>query len=44
GLSTCLYLLTGMTKENWLWFFGWLILGMVIYLFYGYRHSKLSKE
>lgn len=44
GLSTCLYLLTGMTLSNWLWFFGWLVLGLIIYLLYGYKHSKLAKK
>ncbi len=42
GLTTCMYLLTGMTLSNWLWFFGWLMIGLVIYLSYGYRHSKLA--
>jgi APA family basic amino acid/polyamine antiporter len=42
GLSTCLYLLTGMTKSNWAWFLGWLMLGLVIYFLYGYRHSKIK--
>lgn len=43
GVSTCLYLLTGMTKSNWLWFFGWLVLGLIIYFLYSYKNSKLSK-
>ena len=43
GLTTCMYLLTGMSLSNWLWFFGWLGLGLVIYFLYGYRHSKLAK-
>jgi APA family basic amino acid/polyamine antiporter len=42
GVSTCLYLLTGMTKSNWAWFLGWLALGLVIYFFYGYKKSKLA--
>lgn len=42
GLATCLYLLTGMTKTNWAWFLGWLVLGLVIYFIYGYRKSKLA--
>ena len=42
GLITCLYLLTGMSKNNWAWFIGWLIIGLVIYLLYGYRKSKLA--
>jgi APA family basic amino acid/polyamine antiporter len=44
GVTTCLYLLTGMTKSNWAWFLGWLALGLVIYFLYGYRKSKLAKN
>ena len=43
GVTTCLYLLTGMTKSNWAWFLGWLGLGLIIYIFYGYRKSRLAK-
>ncbi|UEG49188.1 amino acid permease [Ferruginibacter lapsinanis] len=43
GVSTCLYLLTGMTKANWLWFGGWLLLGLIVYFMYGYKKSKLAK-
>jgi amino acid transporter len=42
GLTTCLYLLTGMTKNNWAWFLSWLALGLIIYFLYGYRKSKLA--
>ena len=42
GVTTCLYLLTGMTKSNWAWFLGWLVLGLVIYFIYGYRNSRLA--
>lgn len=42
GLITCTYLLTGMTKNNWSWFIGWMVLGLVIYFMYGFRHSKLA--
>lgn len=42
GVTTCLYLLTGMTKSNWAWFLGWLLIGLVIYFLYGYRKSKLA--
>jgi basic amino acid/polyamine antiporter, APA family len=42
GLTTCLYLLTGMTKSNWLWFISWLVVGLIIYFFYGYRKSNLA--
>jgi amino acid transporter len=42
GVFTCMYLLTGMSKSNWVWFIGWLILGMIFYFLYGYKHSKLA--
>ncbi len=42
GVITCLYLLTGMSKSNWLWFIGWLALGIIFYFTYGYRKSKLA--
>ena len=42
GLITCLYLLTGMTKSNWLWFLSWLVIGVVFYFLYGYKRSKLA--
>ena len=42
GVTTCLYLLTGMTKSNWAWFLGWLALGLVIYFMYGYKNSRLA--
>lgn len=42
GLSTCLYLLTGMTNNNWKWFLAWLLLGLIIYFAYGYKRSKLA--
>ena len=42
GVSTCVYLLTGMSKSNWVWFGGWLVLGIIIYFLYGYKKSKLA--
>ncbi|HVX49571.1 MAG TPA: amino acid permease, partial [Chitinophagaceae bacterium] len=42
GLSTCLYLLTGMTGSNWLWFGCWLAIGLVVYFMYGYKKSRLA--
>ena len=43
GVTTCLYLLTGMTKSNWAWFLSWLVIGLIIYFIYGYKKSKLAK-
>ncbi len=42
GLITCLYLLTGMTKSNWLWFLSWLTIGLFVYFLYSRRNSKLN--
>jgi amino acid transporter len=44
GLVTCLYLLTGMTAMNWAWFGGWLAVGLVVYLMYGFKNSLLSQK
>jgi basic amino acid/polyamine antiporter, APA family len=43
GLISCCYLLTGMTVLNWLWFGGWLVIGLIVYFMYGYQNSKLNK-
>lgn len=44
GLSSCLYLLTGMSHNNWFWFLLWFAIGMIIYFSYGYNNSKLNNE
>lgn len=43
GLLSCCYLLTGMGWTNWMMFGIWLIIGLIIYLFYGYKKSKLAE-
>ncbi|TGE26539.1 amino acid permease [Hymenobacter metallicola] len=42
GLLTNLYLMTQLGINNWLLFFGWLIIGLALYFNYGYKHSKLN--
>lgn len=42
GLLSCCYLLTGMEASNWTWFGAWLVIGLVVYLGYGYRKSILN--
>ncbi|WP_132055010.1 APC family permease [Pseudocnuella soli] len=44
GLVTCLYLLTGMSASNWMWFFIWFAIGLVVYFIYGYRNSHLQPK
>lgn len=43
GLLTNLYLMTELGITNWSRFLAWLVLGLIIYLFYGYRNSKLHQ-
>lgn len=42
GLLSCCYLLTGMGWRNWVMFFIWLLIGLVVYFIYGYNKSKLA--
>ncbi len=44
GVSSCSYLLTGMTASNWAWFSSWLIIGLIVYFLYGYKKSKLREQ
>jgi len=44
GLVSCCYLLTGMAVNNWQWFGIWLLVGLVCYFAYGWRHSKLAPK
>ncbi len=41
GLMSCAYLMTELGITNWLRFGLWLLVGLVLYFFYGYRHSHL---
>lgn len=42
GALCCMYLLIEIPLVSWLWFFIWMVLGLIIYLGYGYRNSKLA--
>jgi amino acid transporter len=44
GLLTCGYLMTELGWTNWVRFLLWLIAGLVLYFFYGSRHSKLARR
>jgi APA family basic amino acid/polyamine antiporter len=39
----CLVLMLALPLETWLRFFVWLVIGMMIYLFFGRRHSVLEQ-
>ena len=40
----CLYLMLNLEVETWLRFVAWLVIGLLIYAFYGYRHSRVRAE
>lgn len=41
GVISCSYLLVEIPAKSWLWFFVWMLAGLLIYFLYGYRKSKL---
>jgi basic amino acid/polyamine antiporter, APA family len=44
SIVACLYLMLQLPKLTWIRFGIWLALGLVIYLFYGIRNSRLGKR
>jgi len=40
---SCFYLMTELGYTNWLRFLIWLVVGLVIYFTYSYRHSVMGK-
>jgi APA family basic amino acid/polyamine antiporter len=43
GIACCLLLMFSLPAENWFRLIAWLLLGIVIYLGYGKRHSLLAR-
>jgi basic amino acid/polyamine antiporter, APA family len=41
GIGMCLWLMVGLPFVTWLRFILWLVAGLVIYFFYGFRRSRL---
>lgn len=44
SVITCLILMASLTLENWIRFFVWMVIGLVIYLLYSRKHSTLRIE
>ena len=42
GVVCCLYLMVEIPANSWIVFFGWMGLGLMIYLLYGNKNSKLN--
>ena len=42
GLISCLYMMCELGISNWIGFSIWLVIGLVVYFAYGFRHSKLG--
>ena len=43
GTLLCIYLMTKLSAATWWRFGAWLVVGLVIYAVYGYRHSRLRR-
>ncbi len=44
GAFCCLYLMIEIPPVSWLWFFVWMLIGLVIYNLYSKKHSLLAKN
>jgi len=44
GVLCCLYLMIEIPAKSWMVFFGWMTIGLSVYLFYGRRKSKLAQK
>ena len=43
GAAACLFIMKGLPTSAWERFGIWLVIGLVLYFCYGFRHSKLRK-
>jgi APA family basic amino acid/polyamine antiporter len=41
GAAACLFVMIGLPRQAWERFFVWLLIGVVLYVTYGYRNSHL---
>ncbi len=44
GLLSCLYMMCELGISNWVGFGIWLVVGLIVYFAYGYKHSKLGQQ
>jgi basic amino acid/polyamine antiporter, APA family len=43
GVAACLFIMVGLPTQAWIVFGWWLLIGLIVYATYGYRHSKLRR-
>jgi APA family basic amino acid/polyamine antiporter len=41
GAGLCVFVMKGLPRQAWERFGWWLLIGLVMYFFYGYSHSRL---
>ena len=44
GVAACLFIMVGLPTQAWVVFGWWLLIGMTVYIGYGYRHSRLRSR
>ena len=44
GAMCCMYLMIEIPPVSWLWFFVWMMIGLIFYSLYGKRNSTLAKQ
>ncbi len=42
SVLACLWLMLNLTAKTWLRFVVWMVIGVVVYFVYGYRHSRVQ--
>ena len=42
--AACVFIMVGLPRQAWERFFLWLVIGILIYAFYGYKHSRLRQS
>jgi APA family basic amino acid/polyamine antiporter len=43
GMAACVFVMAGLPRQAWERFGIWLVMGIVFYALYGYRHSRLRR-